>query len=92
MEKILIIQTAFPGDAILTLPLIQKTKYLFPESQIEIIAIPATKGIFEASPFVKKVIVLDKRNEHKSLFSLIKFGMKLRNYYDRVICPHRSLR
>jgi len=92
MEKILIIQTAFPGDAILTLPLIQKTKYLIPVSQIEVIATPETKGIFETSPFVKKVIVLDKKGEHKSLFSLIKFGMSFRNYYDQVISPHRSFR
>ncbi len=93
MEKILIIQTAFIGDAILTLPMIQKLKDIFPQSEIDVIAIPSTLEIFSASPYVNEVIILDKRQKHNSLFSLISFSKKIKkNNYARIYSPHRSFR
>ncbi|MHB1687470.1 MAG: glycosyltransferase family 9 protein [Ignavibacteriaceae bacterium] len=93
MAKILIIQTAFIGDAILTLPMIQKLKEFFPESEIDVIAIPSTAEIFSASSFVNEVIVLDKKNRHKSFFALIRFSKELRKKnYSKVYSPHRSFR
>lgn len=91
--KILIIQTAFPGDAILTLPMIQQLKKRNGNVLIDVICIPSTKIIFEASPYINTVIELDKKGKHKSLFALYKFSRQLRkNNYDAVYSPHRSLR
>lgn len=93
IDKILVIQTAFIGDAILTLPLLEKLKEKFPNSLIDIIAIPKTKEIFEASPFVNEVIILDKKEKHKSFFKLLKFGKQLKtNNYAKIFSPHRSFR
>ncbi len=93
MEKILVIQTAFIGDAILTLPMIQILKEMFSESEIHVVCIPPSKEIFSASSCVKEVKVLDKRNKHKSIFSLYKFSQDLRREkYTRVYSPHRSFR
>jgi len=93
MEKILIIQTAFIGDAILTLPMIQKLKEIIPKSEIDVISNPTTLEIFSASPYVNKVIVLDKKGDHKSFFSLLKFAKEIRkNNYTRIYSPHRSFR
>ncbi len=93
MEKYLIIQTAFIGDAILTLPMIQKLKELNPESWIDVIAIPSTAVIFNLSPAVNQVHVFDKRGKHKNLFRLYKFGKFIQqNNYSRIYAPHRSLR
>ncbi len=92
-EKILVIQTAFPGDAILTLPMIQQLKKRSENVLIDVICIPSTKIIFEASPYINLVIELDKKDKHKSLFALYKFSRQLRkNNYDAVYSPHRSLR
>ena len=92
-EKILIIQTAFIGDAILTLPMLQKLKDQYPESNLDVISNPVTSEIFSLSPAVNNVIVLDKRGEHKSIFSLIKFARKLKEKnYTRLYSPHRSFR
>lgn len=92
-EKILVIQTAFPGDAILTLPMIQQLKKRNGILFIDVICIPSTKIIFEASPYINSVIELDKKGKHKSLFALYKFSRQLRkNNYDAVYSPHRSLR
>jgi heptosyltransferase-2 len=92
-DKILIIQTAFLGDAILTLPMIQKLKELNPAFLIDVICIPSTKIIFEHSPHINKAIVLNKRGEHKSIFSLNRFARELKkNNYKSIYSPHRSFR
>jgi len=93
MEKILIIQTAFIGDAILTLPLLQKLKEMYPESVIDVVSNPLTSEIFSASPCVNEVLILDKRNEHKSIFSTYKFSKKIKERnYTKLFSPHRSFR
>ncbi|MGB5287515.1 MAG: glycosyltransferase family 9 protein [Ignavibacteriaceae bacterium] len=92
-KKILVIQTAFPGDAILTLPFIQELKKQKPMYLIDVLCIPLTKEIFEASPYIDSVIPLDKKGKQKSFISFIKFlkELKLKNF-DIVFSPHRSLR
>lgn len=93
MEKILVIQTAFLGDAILTLPMLEKLKEKFPDSVIDVLSIPSTKEIFEASPFVNEVLVMDKKRSHKSLFQLFRFTNKIkRSSYTKIYSPHRSFR
>ena len=92
-ERILFIQTAFPGDAILTLPAIKKLKDFFPDSRIDVLCIPATKEIFSASPYVDNAIFIDKKGEHKSLLRTYKFIKQLKqNNYTRIYSSHRSLR
>lgn len=93
MEKILVIQTAFIGDAILTLPMIQKLKSFLQYSEIHVLAIPSTEEIFNASPYVSKTITIDKRGKHKSLSGLFNFIKELKKHnYNRIYSPHRSLR
>lgn len=90
--RILLIQTAFIGDAVLTLPLIQALAEKH-DAEIDVVAIPGTAQVFRSSPFVNEVFVLKKRAEHKSLLSVWKFGRELgRQEYDRLYSPHRSLR
>jgi len=91
--KILVIQTAFPGDAILTLPMIQELKKRNEHSLIDVICIPSTREIFEASPAVNSTIVIDKKDAQKNIFSFIKFIKKIRvNGYNKIYSPHRSFR
>ena len=92
-KKILFIQTAFPGDAILTLPALQILKKMEPDSFIDVICIPGTKEIFESSPSVDNVIILDKRGIHRSIFKTYQFSKELsKSGYDKVYSAHRSLR
>jgi heptosyltransferase II len=92
-KSILVIQTAFPGDAILTLPFIQELKRKRPEHLIDVLCIPSTIEIFEASPYVNSVIPFDKKGSQKSLFAFLRFIKQLRsNKYEIVYSPHHSLR
>ncbi|MBS4036008.1 MAG: glycosyltransferase family 9 protein [Ignavibacterium sp.] len=93
MEKTLVIQTAFIGDAVLTLPMIQKLREGNSILQIDVVCIPSTEEIFTNCPFVDNVLILDKRGKHKSISGLLKFGKKLKELkYDKIYSPHRSLR
>lgn len=93
MEKILIIQTAFLGDSILTLPMIQKLKERHPDSELHVLCIPATAQVFRASPFVDKTIAIDKKGKQKNLLSFYTFIRVLKKEnYSTVYSPHRSFR
>lgn len=92
-EKILFIQTAFPGDAILALPALEKLKDMFPGSIVEVLCIPSTEEIFSSSQIVDRAIVIDKKGEQKSLRKTYKFIKHLKkNNYTRIYSSHRSLR
>lgn len=92
-EKILVIQTAFLGDAVLTLPMIQELKNLFPNSEIDALCIPSTAEVFSHSPFINKIFVYDKKGKQKSFASLLKLINELKSYhYTKIYSPHRSFR
>ena len=93
VEKILVIQTAFIGDAILTLPMIQALQKMFPGCEIHVICIPSTEEVFYAAPGIQKIKILNKKDKHKSLFSLKSFAKDLKKEnYSRIYSPHRSVR
>jgi heptosyltransferase-2 len=92
-DNILVIQTAFLGDCILTLPLIEKIRETYTNFKIDVLTTPFAEEIFLSSPFVNEVILFDKKGKHKSLLSLIKLSKELRERnYKKVFSPHRSLR
>ena len=92
-DKILVIQTAFPGDAILSLPMIQKLSEMNRDSVIDVMCTPVTKDIFQLAPYINDLLVIDKKGKHKSIFGFIGFSRMLRKRgYNRIYSPHRSFR
>lgn len=92
-NRILIIQTAFLGDAVLTLPMIRQLKLLFGNSKITVLCIPSTREVFDHSKYVDETIVYDKRNQDKSLVSFFRLISRIRGkQFTHVYSPHRSLR
>jgi heptosyltransferase II len=93
INTILVIQTAFIGDAILTLPLIQSLKHNYPHSSIDVIVVPRTAEIFAHHPAISKIIQYDKRGTDKGMKGFWRLHTQLNaTNYDLVIVPHRSLR
>ncbi len=93
IDNILVIQTAFIGDAILTLPLIQVLKQNYPKSSIDIVAIPRTAEIFSHHPAISRIIPYDKHGEDNGFINFWRLRSKLRvKNYDLIVVPHRSLR
>ena len=93
MKRALVIQTAFLGDVILSLPVVQVLKRSFPESQVDFLSIPDTSGVLKSHPDISRVIVYDKHGKDRYFKALRRLRAELKgNEYDVVICPHRSLR
>lgn len=89
--KILIIQTAFLGDVILALPIVQTLRNIYSHSGIDFLCIPSTQNVLQNNPYIRNIIVYDKHNS--GFKELHKLTHAIRdNKYDMVLCPHRSFR
>jgi heptosyltransferase-2 len=93
INRILVIQTAFIGDVILTLPLIQVLKDFFAGAVIDIVVVPRSAEVCSNHPDVGEVVVYDKRGKDKGVGGLLRMVRALRKRrYDLALAPHRSLR
>jgi ADP-heptose:LPS heptosyltransferase len=87
-SNILVIQTAFIGDAILASSLIEKLHSKFPLAFISILVRKGNETIYTDHPFLKEVLVWDKTsNKYGNLFKML--GTVRRNKYDLVVNCHR---
>ncbi|TGN18645.1 lipopolysaccharide heptosyltransferase II [Leptospira idonii] len=92
-QKILIIQTAFLGDLILSTPFFRAVKNLFPDSEIHLIVNQGTEQVLDGNPDIQKLIPLDKKRIKKNIFRFLEFAFSLRREkYDLVYSPHFSFR
>lgn len=64
MQRILIIQTAFIGDAVLATGLVEKLHQHYPHASIDILVRKGNEGMFQQHPFLQKVLIWQKQ-EHK---------------------------
>ncbi|HLA99974.1 MAG TPA: glycosyltransferase family 9 protein [Bacteroidota bacterium] len=91
--NILVIQTAFPGDVVLTLPLVGRLKREIPGAAVDFLGIPASAGLLGGHPDIRRVIEFDKRGADSGARGLLRVAARLRAAaYECAIVPHRSLR
>lgn len=90
-RRVLVIQTAFLGDVVLTTPLFRAVKEHWPEGYLAALVIPETASILAGLPTVDDVIAYDKRaGGARELHRVIR---KVRGEkFDVVLSPHRSIR
>ncbi|MDZ4727234.1 MAG: lipopolysaccharide heptosyltransferase II [Leptospira sp.] len=92
-QKILILQTAFLGDLILSTPFFHAVRNQFPDAQIDLVCNLGTEQIVFGNPDISEVIPIDKKKSHKRLFGFLKFALALRDKnYDIIFSPHFSYR
>lgn len=91
--KILIIHTAFIGDIVLSTPLIQRLKDMYPLSQIDYLTLPANKSIISNNPNLNEILLYDKKGKDKGVTGFLKVLkiIKERNY-DYAVIPHRFIK
>ncbi len=91
IRKILVINTAFLGDVILTTPLIRELKRTLPFAEIHILVIPQNEIVFKYNPYLSKIHVFDKRDKSKKLSHLVKLIRRIKNeHYDAAISITKS--
>jgi len=93
IKKVLLIQTGFLGDLILSTPLIRATKEAFPAAELFFLAIPSVAPALAHNPNLTQVMTYDKRGRDGGLRGFLRVKKKLREIrVDLALIPHRSLR
>jgi heptosyltransferase-2 len=89
--RVLVIQTAFLGDVVLTTPLFRALKERWPASHVAALVIPETAPILAGLPALDEVVTHDKRAG--GLGELRRVIREVRaKKFDMVVSPHRSAR
>ncbi|NUN69103.1 MAG: lipopolysaccharide heptosyltransferase II [Bacteroidetes bacterium] len=92
-DRILVFQTAFLGDVILTTPMLQLLRERFPSAVIDVVTTPAAAPFLVDHPAVTSVIPFDKRKSQKGLRGILALAIMLRQrQYQVAVVPHRSFR
>lgn len=84
LDKVLIIQTAFIGDVILSTPIIEKIHQYYPHAQIDFLLRKGNEMLLLDHPYIHEVLIWDKKSgKHKNLIRLL--GRIRKSRYDLVI-------
>ncbi len=92
-SKILIIQSAFIGDVVLTLPLVQQLSKTFPHFSIDVIVIPRSAEVLRNHPAINNIIIYDKYGIDKGIKGFLRLLKFIKSeHYEIAFIPHRSFR
>lgn len=92
-RKIAVWQTAFLGDAVLTLPLIKALGDRYPEAEIHFFVRAGVESLFAAQPEIAAVHPFAKRGAQKSLNAAVRLGWEIgQQGFDLWISAHTSMR
>jgi len=90
-DSILLIQTAFLGDAVLTIPLVSAIRDKFPKAALSVLCTPEVAEVFRSHPATPEILLFDKRGDHRSLRARWRLSRTLRaRHFELAIIPHRS--
>ncbi len=92
-KSIAVIQTAFLGDFVLTLPLFQVIRNNTQDCKIISVCTPISTQIAALSSSVDVILSYDKRGKHKGYSGIKLLAQQLKEQnVDLIIAPHRSFR
>lgn len=91
--KILLVQTSYLGDTILSTPLIAALNSLYANAEVWMMTTPASAALVNRDPLLAGVIPFDKRGKDSGFAGLLKSAARLRKMkFDRAYSLHRSWR
>ncbi len=91
--KLLLVQTSFLGDTILSTPVITALKTLHPGAELWVMTTPASQPLLERDPDIAGFIVDDKRGVHRGIGGLWRQSRILKRHkFTRVYSLHKSYR
>lgn len=88
IKKILLIQTAFIGDAILSTALVEKIKFHHPTVSIDLLVRKGNESLFIQHPSINRVLIWDK-SQHKYKHFMEVWRKIRENEYDVVVNAQR---
>lgn len=87
MERVLVIQTAFLGDAILGTALLERIHGDHPDAAIDYLVRKGNEQLFTSHPFIRETLTFDKSRKFPELLRLLKVIRSRR--YEAVINAQR---
>jgi heptosyltransferase-2 len=91
MAGVLVIQTAFLGDVVLTTPLLERLAQA--HGPVDVLATPGGAAVLRGHPAVREAIAYDKKGADRGARGFLRIAKALRRRdYERVYVPHRSMR
>jgi heptosyltransferase-2 len=91
--SLLVPQTSFLGDVVLTTPLITALRRRLQPRRLSVLVRPESRAVLEGHPDVDDVLVDDKYGADRGLGGLRRVAARLRQEgFDLAVVPHRSLR
>ncbi len=92
-ERILLVQTAFLGDVILTTPLLAAVRRRFPDAELVMAVTPGGASLVGAHPALDRVLIDDKRGRGQGVSGFVRFVRGLRaGRFTIAIAAHKSIR
>jgi len=92
-ERILVVQTAFLGDVVLTTPLLLALRAKYPQAHLALLTTPMGRDLLQGFPALNEIIAFDKRRRERGARATLALAQKLRRLgFDLALCPHRSAR
>lgn len=82
-KQFLILQTAFLGDVVLATALAEKLHRVYPDAAIDFMVRRGNESLLQGHPFLRQVLVFDKKNKLSSMAALIRQIRRTR--YDLLV-------
>src|SRR6187397_2197096 len=90
---LLVAQTSFLGDVVLTTPLVSALRGRLAPRRLALLVRPEAVPLVAGHPDVDTVLVDDKRGRDRGALGLLRTARRLRRErFDLVVSPHRSFR
>lgn len=92
MERILVLDTAFLGDCLLSLPLLEALAEAKKPLELGVVTTPLAQDLFLGRPGVKEVFIWDKRKD-RTPWGLVGLAKRLKGFRaDIALSTHKSSR
>ena len=92
-DNVLVLQTSFLGDTVLTVPLIAELKRRFPVKKLTVLCQPASRELLLDHPAIDEIIIDDKNHSDRGVRGLRAKAAVLRaKNFTVALTPHKSLR
>ena len=92
-DNVLILQTSFLGDTVLTLPLISEVRRRFPVKKLSVLCLPASGELLQDHPAIDEIIHYDKKSSDRGWRGLRRTAARVKaENFTMALTPHKSLR
>src|SRR5262249_14401132 len=91
--RLLVAQSGFLGDVVLTTPLIAELRRRLSPESLTVLTTPQARPLLEHHPAVDHIVVDAKRSERKGMRGLLNMAQQLkRKHFTLAVAAHKSLR